>query len=384
MVKFLHFSDTHLGNRQYMMDEREQDFYDAFNEAIELGLSEHVDFFVHSGDLFDNWSPSNHALSEFKDAAMKLDKHEKKMFLIMGDHDRPKRSDYPAAKIFDFLGIRLMGLEEVEHTTIALDGEEVLISGISNMKGLRRQNLKNEYEKADLKAKEYKSSILLSHQGVTGYLIDEACEAKYSDLPKMYSYLGFGHVHNRALRTDTMPVFSYAGSTELNSTNELEEFLRKKKGVNLVEVNSGEVKVEQLNLENVRFQEEISANYSNYIDKIKEVEQKFGDRFDELRKALITIKINGDADKDDVRRTLSEYSNRILFRPPIFISEKVSMEAKPTMNNLIDYFKAYFKDDSMAELANQIYDTLRNEDDHSVKEIILKKMGIVEETEGSG
>ncbi len=44
MATFLHLSDTHLGYKEYMMDERENDFYESFNEAIDIGLNEHVDF----------------------------------------------------------------------------------------------------------------------------------------------------------------------------------------------------------------------------------------------------------------------------------------------------------------------------------------------------
>ena len=34
-----------------MMDLREEDFYESFNEAIDFGLEENVDFFVHTGYL---------------------------------------------------------------------------------------------------------------------------------------------------------------------------------------------------------------------------------------------------------------------------------------------------------------------------------------------
>ena len=68
------------------MDLWEEDFYESFNEAIDLGLEENVDFFVHTGDLFDTWAPSNRAMNEFKKAMIKLYKKNKTMYLIMGDH----------------------------------------------------------------------------------------------------------------------------------------------------------------------------------------------------------------------------------------------------------------------------------------------------------
>ena len=33
---FSHISDTHLGLKQYNSDEREQDVYDVFNQAVDI------------------------------------------------------------------------------------------------------------------------------------------------------------------------------------------------------------------------------------------------------------------------------------------------------------------------------------------------------------
>ena len=37
-MRIAHIADTHLGYRQYNIEERENDIYDAFCEAIELSL----------------------------------------------------------------------------------------------------------------------------------------------------------------------------------------------------------------------------------------------------------------------------------------------------------------------------------------------------------
>ncbi len=239
-------SDTHLGSRQYMRDDRESDFYEAFREAMEIAIERKVDFIVHSGDLFDTWSPSNRALTEFKETALQMKDAGIPMYLIMGDHDRPKRTDYPAAKIFDFLGITLLGHDGVESCTYSKDGEEVLIVGISNLKGSRKGQLIEEYAEADKLAQAAKNSILISHQAVTGYLIEDACEAKYEDLPKHFSYLAFGHVHDGAIKADSYPLFSYAGSTEMKSIREISAFLKQGKAGNLGTLENGEAKADDV------------------------------------------------------------------------------------------------------------------------------------------
>jgi len=41
-MRFSHISDTHLGLIQYNSEERENDVYDAFNQAIELDPRQHI------------------------------------------------------------------------------------------------------------------------------------------------------------------------------------------------------------------------------------------------------------------------------------------------------------------------------------------------------
>ncbi|EQD66137.1 DNA repair protein [mine drainage metagenome] len=199
----MHFSDTHLGNREYMMDAREDDFYESFNEAIDIAIEERVDFIVHSGDLFDTWGPSNRALSELKDSMVRLREKNIRTYMVMGDHDRPRRIDYPAASIFDFLGLILLGAEDVEYKLME---DDTLIAGISNMKGSRREKLPGLYAKADQLAKEHRNSILISHQGVSGYTHPEDVQIQEIDLPGSFAYLAFGHVHVSAYRERPRPL----------------------------------------------------------------------------------------------------------------------------------------------------------------------------------
>lgn len=358
-------SDTHLGSRQYMRDDRESDFYDAFREAIGIAVSEKVDFIVHSGDLFDTWSPSNRALTEFKETALTMREAGIPMYLIMGDHDRPKRTDYPAAKIFDFLGITLLGQEGVESAVFTKGDEKVLIAGISNLKGARREQLAEEYAKADTLTSGYENSILISHQGVTGFLIDDACEAKYEELPKNYTYLAFGHVHDGAIKKDHYPVFSYAGSTEMKSIREIPAFLRQGKSVNVVTLEKGVAEVKRVPLKSVRYQMLIDSDSQHYREELQGFVDKYSQDFSE-KTPLITLRINGDVDKDTVRRDVERYEN-LSFRPPEFISETVEVESRPGMDTASDYIRAYFKDDpDTSKLAEEFYRHARQDRDEAI------------------
>ncbi|KJE49634.1 MULTISPECIES: exonuclease SbcCD subunit D [Acidiplasma] len=372
MATFLHLSDTHLGYKEYMMDERENDFYESFNEAIDIGLNEHVDFFVHTGDLFDTWSPSNRALNEFKKAALKLYNNGKIMYLIMGDHDRPKRTDEIASRIFDFLGVKLLGINSIENIKVNYSGEDILISGLSNMKGLRKNFIEEEYKKGNVAAGEYKNSILMSHQGVYPYFISEACEVDSSQLPQNYKYLAFGHIHDSNLIDDRYPVFSYAGSTDLNSTSEIKHYLKYKKSVNLVEITSGNVSVQQIKLKSTRYQNIIDSDFINFQNDLKSIVNQ---KRDNDKKPLITLTIHGSGDRDLVRKQIKAI-NDIIVRGPLFEKEIKKIVEKPNMNKLLDYFNAYFNDKNTAELADKIFETIKNEDVDSAYKLIKDIMGI--------
>ena len=71
-MKFVHFSDTHLGYSDYYkidphtgINQREQDFYNAWNQAIGDILQIKPDFVIHAGDLFHTSRPTNRAIAVF-------------------------------------------------------------------------------------------------------------------------------------------------------------------------------------------------------------------------------------------------------------------------------------------------------------------------------
>ncbi|QRF75829.1 DNA double-strand break repair protein Mre11 [Thermoplasmatales archaeon] len=378
MVRFLHLSDTHLGARQYMMELREEDFYDAFREAIDIGLAEDVDFFVHSGDLFHYADPSNRALTEFKNAALRIRESGKKMYVVLGDHDRPKRIDFPAADIFDHLNIVLLGRDGCESTLYSGNGEEVMICGISNMKGFRKARLPEEYRKADAMAKDSLSSVLITHQAVEGYLPPEECEALKNEIPVNFSYMAFGHIHDSDQVKMGRSVFAYAGSTEMTSTREIKACARNGKAVNLVTLENGNAVVKRINLRRVRPQIEIDAREENYLALVRDALEKNPVHNGKL--PIVTLKISGKSDRLKVGETLEKMKDTAIFRKPEFISEDRSAIEKPDDNSMKSYFAAYFKDNAeMASLAEKMYESLLNDDDDRTYSTVLGYLGITEE-----
>ena len=93
------------------------------------------------------------------------------------------------------------------------------------------------------------------------------------------------------------------------------------------------------------------------------------------KEPLISLTIHGDADRDDVKANLLLLKN-VIIRGPVFEKEVKSIEEKPNMSKLQDYFKAYFKDEGMASLAENIFNSIKNEDNETSYRLIREIMQV--------
>lgn len=348
------------------MDQREQDFYDSFRECLNIALQERVDFVVHSGDMFDTWGPSNRALSELKDGMRLMADKGIPVYMVMGDHDRPRRVDYPAARIFDFLGLKLLGTEDLETTTF---GEDTLIAGISNLKGSRKTMLGDAYVRADALAKNSKNSVLISHQGVEGFTHPEDVQVRESQLPKNFTYLAFGHVHVSAFRKTPFP-FAYAGSTEITSSSEVESFLSNGKGINLIDLDRGEMEFRREKLSSARVQLKISSDLEHFESEIEGILNRYSNLIHE-KKPLVLSEVHGTSDFVSVKKIMEKFSDKILFRRPVLMKEAAPEVISIDRMDKRSIFQEYFRNDArMTELALDIFSLVGSEDqERTLKEI---------------
>lgn len=88
MARLLHTSDTHLGYRQYHLDERRQDFADVFTEVISAAIDHDVDAVVHAGDLFHTSRPGITPLQTALTELQRLQRANIPFLLIVGNHER--------------------------------------------------------------------------------------------------------------------------------------------------------------------------------------------------------------------------------------------------------------------------------------------------------
>jgi DNA repair protein SbcD/Mre11 len=88
MPRFLHLADIHLGFDRYDCKERTQDFFYAFNDAIEkYALSQPVDFVLIAGDLFEHRNIQPATLNQAQYSLRELQKANIPVLAIEGNHD---------------------------------------------------------------------------------------------------------------------------------------------------------------------------------------------------------------------------------------------------------------------------------------------------------
>jgi DNA repair exonuclease SbcCD nuclease subunit len=349
-----------------MLGERETDFYESFEKVIDMAIEEHADLIVHSGDIFETPHPSNQALKIFKDVLMKINGRIK-YYAVLGDHDRPRKRDYPAPNLFDFIGIKVLGINELEHKVLIVDNKELLVMGLSNLKGIYASRLSEAFKKADLLAQKYKNSIFIGHEGISTFLPEENWEVDVKDLPKNFDYLAFGHLHSRVLKKYGKGYFAYAGSTEIHSEEEIDNYKKDGKGAYLVDIDK-EINVEKLNIDTVRPQKKIDSDADHWVGYLTKILDSPC-----TKKPVIHLSITGKTNASEVHSIMNEkFKNSILdYRLKLVPSNILITEAATT--NLKDAFISYFKDEKLGTFAYDLLEILENDQDDAY-EFILKTM----------
>ncbi|MGM9874282.1 MAG: exonuclease SbcCD subunit D [Bacilli bacterium] len=99
-MKFIHISDLHLGkklNAFSLMDDHS--FY--LTKLIEVMKKENVHLLLISGDVFDNYNPSNETLSLLDDFFVTLKNNDITALIISGNHDSGLKLHYLSSFLKD-------------------------------------------------------------------------------------------------------------------------------------------------------------------------------------------------------------------------------------------------------------------------------------------
>ena len=263
---FSHISDIHLGLVQYNSEERELDIYDAFHQAIDISIKDHVDFVIFAGDIFHIPTPRGTAIIHMANALKLLKQNNIDSFFILGEHDISRIRGTPVPYVFHNLEFsKYIGQGEPVYY------KDLLLVGFDKIRRNEMDSFEKRFKEIDDIAEKHQGHrILVMHQGINE-INKFAGELNSTDLPKNVTYHAMGHLHDHVVKNFNHlggPV-AYPGSIELTNSEGIKET---KKGFYQVDISSTEAKPSWIEL-NTRPQFSIkttSANISKTIDEIFE------------------------------------------------------------------------------------------------------------------
>lgn len=287
---FSHISDTHLGFVQYYSEEREQDVYNAFDQAIDLSIKDHVDFVIFAGDIFHVPNPSGKAILVLANALKRLKQNSIDSFFILGEHDISRIRATPVPFVYNNL----------EFSKYIGNGKpfyykDVMLVGFDKRRKTEADTFESDFAQADSEAKKHTGhKILVLHQGISE-INKFAGELNSTELPKNFTYYAMGHLHDRELKkfSNLGGPLAYPGSIELTSSEGIKET---QKGFYQVDISSSEAKPTWIKLD-TRPQLAVKTefkNLKNEVDLLSEKLKTFA------RKPIVEIKIFGENIETDL------------------------------------------------------------------------------------
>lgn len=369
MVRIAHLADTHLGYKQYNLEEREKDIYDVTEEIGDKILEEHVDIVVHSGDLFDSPRPTTQAYYAFKRFLGKLD--GKKFFAVLGDHDKPKIRGMPPHTLFDDQ-IQTIGMNNVaEHQTVNVGGNEVLIAGISNLNRTHRSVLVEELGRLRYLQTRRVCSVLVLHEAIDKFFpFEEACEVSLTELPKNFKYYAMGHLHTRIRASHGQGELAYPGSSEIMRSDEIAGWKKLGKGFYIVDVNSEEVNVKDINLETIRPQIEVKFKYAHFKEELDSLLRSLREY---AKSPIVHVEVEGkEINRQAVHQALSEalVARVLTFRQTIVEEGEARLpELRRGAFNVDQVLSDYLKDKEIAQLAAEMLKHFRQGETDEAKKV---------------
>ncbi len=313
-----HISDIHLGYAQFNLQEREEDLYEVFGEAIEKSISERVKAIILAGDIFHNPKPNGAAIIRLARELKKLKEKSIPVFFVLGEHDISRSNDVPLPYLFHNLGLarRLKPESPVQIENLLIYGfNKERRSNIDN--GLIRpfrkleSTMKNDIQKHSVQ-NHWLKKILVLHQGLYDFN-KFAGEIFSNDLPVGFDYYAMGHYHDhieKRFPTLNEGMVAYPGSIDLGHNEAISDV---EKGFLLVDLSevSANVNTHWIKLEKRRHQFEYQIEYPELDTKLGNIVQESTQY---SKKPVIDLKIGGaDIDPKILSRQLLQLGASFLY-----------------------------------------------------------------------
>ncbi|HEY1211580.1 MAG TPA: DNA repair exonuclease, partial [Nitrososphaera sp.] len=263
-----HISDLHLGYSQFGLEEREEDVYQAFHEAINKSIKERVKLVILAGDLFHNPRPHGKAIITLGNILKELKEKQISAVFVLGEHDISRLRDVPFVHIYSNLGLAKK-LRYDEPFII----ENCAFFGADKERRSSIDMLIEKIRHAGQLAKQHHGKrVLVLHQGLADFN-KFAGELNSTDLPAEFDYYALGHYHDHyERRFDFLGgPLAYPGSLDLTPSEGIKEV---DKGFIITDISGEEPSTQWIHLESRRKQFSIRINYKDIASEVNRIINK--------------------------------------------------------------------------------------------------------------
>jgi DNA repair exonuclease SbcCD nuclease subunit len=252
-----------------------------------------------------------------------------------------------------------------------VNGEEVLVAGISHLSRTYRSVLVEELKKLESVKMSCSCRVLVLHEAIDKFFpFEEACEITLTDLPKNFRYYAMGHLHARIKASHGQGELTYPGSSEIIRSDEIAGWKKSGKGFNIADINGDEVDVAEVNLESIRPQKEVKINYARFKEELDEFVRSL-DKGEKL--PVVHIRVEGkEIDRQGVNQALNQaLTGKVLtFRHAIVEESQMRLpELKPGAFQINQVLSDFLKDKEVAQLAVDMLKYLKQGDVDGAKSV---------------
>ncbi|KFM20357.1 DNA double-strand break repair protein Mre11 [Marine Group I thaumarchaeote SCGC AAA799-P11] len=302
-MQFSHISDTHLGLVQYGSEERAQDVYDVFNQAIDTSIKDHVDFVIFAGDIFHVPNPNGTAIVQMANGLKRLKQNNIDSFFILGEHDISRIRTTPIPYVYHNLEFsKYIGQGK------PIEYKGVLLAGFDKIRKTEISQYEEKFAEVDKITQSFSGhKILVLHQGITEFN-KFAGELQSTDLPKNFTYYAMGHLHDTDIKkfNHLNGPIAYPGSIEMTTSEGIKET---KKGFFEVDISGQEANPNWIELE-TRPQFSFKTDYQELSKTIDEISKKIAEF---SKKPIVEVNIQGEKiETDYIQAQIARLNSMVL------------------------------------------------------------------------
>lgn len=238
MVTIGVMTDLHLGVRPYGLQERENDFYEAYRSAIDIFVNRDVSLVILGGDLFDQPRPSPRAMEVFIEGIIKLKSNGIMVLNIIGNHAMIQSPDFVTADelILTAMSSTNYCLLDKAHQYIS---DDVSVVGLPYYFNFELDTLIEDINKLndEMVKNKSQSKILVLHQAFKEFCGFTGEKLSINDINvDNFDLVICGHIHERKLiDISNETVFLQPGSLERLTVAEARDEEVNGKGVYIIE-----------------------------------------------------------------------------------------------------------------------------------------------------